>query len=239
MELWPAIDLRGGKCVRLLQGDYERETVFGDDPVALIQRFVSEGAEQVHVVDLDGAKEGSPVQLKTIEDMVRSCAVPIQIGGGIRSLDTVRAYIDVGVQRLVVGSVAIEQPELFESMFKTFPEKIVLGLDARDGCVATRGWIETSHLTSVEVAQKYAQAPLAAIVYTDIAKDGMMEGPNLISLREIVMAISLPIIASGGIAREADIEAVVESGAAGCIVGRALYEGAFTIAQARKAAREC
>lgn len=238
MELWPAIDIRGGKCVRLLQGDYERETVFGEDPVALVQQFISEGAEQIHIVDLDGAKEGRPVQLKTIERMVDSCAVPIQLGGGIRSLDTVRAYVDAGIQRLVVGSVAVEQPQLFESLVDSFPNKIVLGLDARNGRVATRGWVETSHLTSVALARKYAHAPLAAIVYTDIAKDGMMDGPNLISLREVIMAVDLPVVASGGIAREADIKAVVECGAAGCIVGRALYEGAFTIAQARKAAGE-
>lgn len=238
MELWPAIDLRGGRCVRLLQGDYDRETVFGDDPVAMVRRFIDGGARRLHIVDLDGAKAGGPVQADLIGRMVRAAGVPCQLGGGIRSLDTARAYAEAGVQRLVVGSVAIEQPDLLESLAVALPDRIVLGLDARDGFVATRGWLETSRLAAVDVARRHAELPLAAIVYTDIAKDGMMSGPNLAALAEMIAATPLPVVASGGISQAADIRAVAAIGAAGCIVGRALYDGAVTLAEASAAAAE-
>lgn len=238
MELWPAIDLRGGRCVRLLQGDYDRETVFGDDPVAMVRRFIDGGARRLHIVDLDGAKAGGPVQADLIGRMVRAAGVPCQLGGGIRSLDTARAYAEAGVQRLVVGSVAIEQPDLLESLAVALPDRIVLGLDARDGFVATRGWLETSRLAAVDVARRHAELPLAAIVYTDIAKDGMMSGPNLVALAEMIAATPLPVVASGGISQAADIRAVAAIGAAGCIVGRALYDGAVTLAEASAAAGE-
>lgn len=238
MELWPAIDLRGGKCVRLLQGDYDRETVFGDDPVAMVERFVVGGARRLHIVDLDGAKAGGPVQADLVGRMVRAAALPVQLGGGIRSVDTARAYAEAGVQRLVVGSVAVEQPDLLESLADALPGRIVLGLDARDGLVATRGWLETSRLAAVDVARRHARLPLAAIVYTDIAKDGMMAGPNLNALREMIDAVGLPVVASGGISKADDIQAVAACGAAGCIVGRALYDGAVTLAEAAAAAGE-
>ncbi|MFM8702414.1 MAG: HisA/HisF-related TIM barrel protein, partial [Planctomycetia bacterium] len=173
MELWPAIDLRGGKCVRLLQGDYDRETVFGDDPVAMVRRFVAQGAKRLHIVDLDGAKAGRPVQAELIGRMVAAAGVPCQLGGGIRSLETAQAYAAAGVARLVVGSVAIEQPKLLEELAAALPSRIVLGLDARDGRVAVRGWLETSPLTAVAVARRHEGLPLAGIVYTDIATDGM------------------------------------------------------------------
>jgi phosphoribosylformimino-5-aminoimidazole carboxamide ribotide isomerase len=238
MELWPAIDLRGGKCVRLMQGDYDRETVFGDDPVAMVERFIAGGARRLHVVDLDGAKAGGPVQAELIARMVRAAGVPVQLGGGIRSLETAQAYAEAGVQRLVVGSVAIEQPHLLETLANALPGRIVLGLDARDGLVATRGWLETSRLAAVDVARRHERLPLAAIVYTDIAKDGMLAGPNLPALREMIEAVGLPVVASGGIATADDIRAVAACGAAGCIVGRALYDGAVTLAEAAAAAGE-
>jgi phosphoribosylformimino-5-aminoimidazole carboxamide ribotide isomerase len=238
MELWPAIDLRGGKCVRLLQGDYDRETVFGDDPVAMVERFISGGARRLHVVDLDGAKAGGPVQADLIGRMVRAAGVPVQLGGGIRSLEIAQAYAEAGVQRLVVGSVAIERPDLLESLADALPGRIVLGLDARDGLVATRGWLETSRLAAVDVARRHERLPLAAIVYTDIAKDGMMAGPNLAALREMIDAVSVPVVASGGISTAEDIRAVAACGAAGCIVGRALYDGAVTLAEAAAASGE-
>jgi phosphoribosylformimino-5-aminoimidazole carboxamide ribotide isomerase len=238
MELWPAIDLRGGKCVRLMQGDYDRETVFGDDPVAMVERFVAGGARRLHVVDLDGAKAGGPVQAELIGRMVRAAGVPVQLGGGIRSLETAQAYAEAGVQRLVVGSVAIEQPDLLETLANALPGRIVLGLDARDGLVATRGWLETSRLAAVDVARQHERLPLAAIVYTDIAKDGMLAGPNLPALREMIEAVGLPVVASGGIATADDIRAAAACGAAGCIVGRALYDGAVTLAEAAAAAGE-
>lgn len=238
MELWPAIDLRGGKCVRLLQGDYDRETVFGDDPVAMVRRFVDQGAKRLHIVDLDGAKAGQPVQADLIARMVAAAGVPCQLGGGIRSLETARAYAAAGVARLVVGSVAIEQPSLLEELATALPGRIVLGLDARDGRVAVRGWLETSPLTAVAVAQRHEGLPLAGIVYTDIATDGMLAGPNLAALEEMIRAVKLPVVASGGIAKAEDLRQVAGIGAGGCIVGRALYDGGLSLAEAAAACGE-
>ncbi|MEI8070466.1 MAG: 1-(5-phosphoribosyl)-5-[(5-phosphoribosylamino)methylideneamino]imidazole-4-carboxamide isomerase [Planctomycetota bacterium] len=236
MELWPAIDLRDGKCVRLTQGDYARETIFGDDPLEMVRRFVGAGAQRLHIVDLDGAKAGSPVQAALVARMVQVAGVPCQLGGGIRSLQTAKAYADAGVQRLVVGSVAIEQPELLETLATALPGAIVLGLDARDGKVAVRGWLETSELTAIEVARRHEYLPLAAIVYTDISRDGMLSGPNFKALAEMIAAVELPVVASGGVANAADLRQVALSGATGCIVGRALYEGNLTLADAVAAA---
>ena len=236
MELWPAIDLRGGKCVRLLQGDYERETIFGEDPVAMARGFVTAGARRLHIVDLDGAKDGVPSQAELVGRMVAAAGVPCQLGGGIRSLETVGRYLAAGVDRVVVGSVAIESPELLTEMAAAFPGRNVLGLDARDGRVAVRGWLETSPLEALDVARRHAGLPLAAIVFTDIATDGMLSGPNLPALAAMVQAVPLPIVASGGIASAADIRHVAATGAAGCIVGRALYEGAVTLPAAVEAA---
>ena len=227
MDLWPAIDLRGGRCVRLLQGDYDRETVFADDPVEQVRRFVDQGARRLHVV-----------QAELIARMVRAAGVPCQLGGGIRSLDTARAYADAGVSRLVVGSVAIEQPELLAAMAAALPGRIVLGLDARDGRVAVRGWVDTSPLLALDVAKRSEHLPLAGVVYTDIATDGMLSGPNLVALGEMVAGVRLPIVASGGIAVADDLRRVAAIGAEGCIVGRALYDGGLTLAAALAACGE-
>jgi phosphoribosylformimino-5-aminoimidazole carboxamide ribotide isomerase len=238
MELWPAIDLRGGKCVRLLQGDYARETVFAEDPVEMAKAFVAGGARRLHLVDLDGAKEGRPVQAGLVARIVAAAGVPCQVGGGIRTVETARAYIDAGVNRLVVGSVAIEQPDLLDRLALSHPDRIVLGLDARDGKVAVRGWLETSPLTALDVARRHGHLRLAAIVYTDIAKDGMLAGPNLPALAEMIAAVRLPIVASGGISNADDLRQVARIGAAGCIVGRALYDGGLSLADAIDAAGE-
>lgn len=238
MELWPAIDLRDGRCVRLLQGDYAKETVFGDDPVAMARRFVAAGARRLHIVDLDGAKDGRPTQAPLVARMVSAAGVPCQLGGGVRTLEAARAYLDAGVARVVVGSVAIERPELLVELAETFPDRVVLGLDAREGRVAVRGWLETSGVTALDVARRHAALPLAAIVYTDIATDGMLSGPNLVALEEMARAVPLPVVASGGVATADDIRHVAATGCAGCIVGRALYEGKFTIPEALAAAGE-
>lgn len=238
MDLWPAIDLRGGRCVRLLQGDYDRETVFAEDPVEQVRRFVDQGARRLHVVDLDGAKAGSPLQADLVARMVRAAGVPCQLGGGIRSLDTARAYADAGVSRLVVGSVAIEQPDLLAAMAEALPGRMVLGLDARDGRVAVRGWVDTSPLLAVEVARRCEHLPLAGVVYTDIATDGMLAGPNLAALGEMVRSVRLPLVASGGIAVADDLRRVAGIGATGCIVGRALYDGGLSLAAALDACGE-
>jgi len=238
MQLWPAIDLRGGRCVRLLQGDYDRETVFGEDPVAQARRFVAAGARRLHLVDLDGAKSGEPVQAELIGRIVEAAGVPCQVGGGIRTLDTARRYAAAGVARMVVGSIAIERPELLEQLADALPHVIVLGLDARDGRVAIRGWQATSELLAVDVARRHDALPLAGIVYTDIATDGTLGGPNLQALGEMVGAVRLPVVASGGISGAADLERVAAIGAAGCIVGRALYDGGLTIEAAARACGE-
>ncbi len=238
MELWPAIDLRGGRCVRLLQGDYDRETVFAEDPVEQVKRFVDQGARRLHVVDLDGAKAGRPLQADLVARMVRAAGVPCQLGGGIRSLDTARAYADAGVSRLVVGSVAIEQPDLLAAMAEALPGSMVLGLDARDGRVAVRGWVDTSPLLAVDVARQSEHLPLAGVVYTDIATDGMLGGPNLAALGEMVRSVRLPVVASGGIAVADDLHRVAGIGATGCIVGRALYDGGLSLAAALAACGE-
>ena len=238
MDLWSAIDLRGGKCVRLLQGDYDRETVFGADPVAMAADFVAQGARRLHIVDLDGARAGVPVQAELVGRMVRAAGVPCQVGGGIRTRDTVAAYLDAGVQRVVLGSVAIEQPDMLRAVAGEFPGRVVLGLDAREGKVAVRGWLETSPLHAVDVARAHADVPLAGIVYTDIARDGMLAGPNLEALEAMIAATPLPVVASGGVATADDIRRVAGIGAAGCIVGKALYAGAVTLAAALAAAGE-
>ena len=238
MELWPAIDLRGGNCVRLVQGDYARETVFGADPPATVREFVAGGARRLHVVDLDGAKDGMPTQADLVGRMVAAAGVPVQLGGGVRSRETAAAYLGAGVARVVVGSLAIERPDLLAALAGEFPGRIALGLDARDGLVATRGWLETSTLRAVDVARRHAGLPLAAIVYTDIARDGMLSGPNLGALAEMIAATTLPVVASGGVSCAADVRRIAEAGFAGCIVGRALYDGKITLAEALHAAGE-
>jgi phosphoribosylformimino-5-aminoimidazole carboxamide ribotide isomerase len=212
--------------------------VFGDDPVAMVRRFVAQGAKRLHIVDLDGAKAGRPVQADLIGRMVAAAGVPCQLGGGIRSLETAQAYAEAGVARLVVGSVAIEQPALLEELATALPGRMVLGLDARDGRVAVRGWLETSPLTAVAVAQRHEGLPLAGIVYTDIATDGMLAGPNLAALEEMIRAVKLPVVASGGIATAEDLRQVTRIGADGCIVGRALYDGGLSLADAALACGE-
>ena len=238
MELWPAIDLRGGCCVRLQQGDYDRETVFGEDPVRTVKKFTSLGSRRLHIVDLEGAKDGEAIQADLIRQMVSAACVPCQVGGGIRSRQIIESYLEAGVSRLVIGSVAIEQPKLFAELANAFPDMLVLGLDAREGKLAARGWIETSTQQAVDVAVQSAELPLAAIVYTDIARDGMLQGPNLPALDAMVQASPHPVVASGGIADADDLRAVAATGASGCIVGRALYDGGLTLAAAIEASGE-
>jgi phosphoribosylformimino-5-aminoimidazole carboxamide ribotide isomerase len=238
MELWPAIDLRGGRCVRLLQGDYDRETVFGEDPVAMARGFAAAGARRLHIVDLDGAKAGAAVQADLVRRMAAAAGIPCQVGGGIRTAEAAEAYLDAGLARVILGSVAVEEPALLERLASGHPGRIVLGLDARDGRVATRGWIDTSPLLATDVARRHAGLPLAAIVVTDIATDGTLAGPNLAALEEMLAATTAPVIASGGIATLDDIRRVAALGCRGCIVGRALYDEAFTLPDAVAAAGE-
>jgi len=236
VEIWPAIDLRGGHCVRLQQGDYGRETVFSEDPAAMARHWVSLGAGCLHLVDLDGARDGRPANIACVEQIVRSVGVPCELGGGIRDEATIRHLLEIGLARLVVGTLAIEQPEWFRQMCRLFPGKLVLGIDAREGLVATRGWLETSRLEAVEVARQFQQEPLAAIVYTDIATDGMLAGPNLPAMQQMRAAVPVPVVASGGVTTAQDVARLAAVGMAGCIIGRALYEGTITLPEALAAA---
>jgi phosphoribosylformimino-5-aminoimidazole carboxamide ribotide isomerase len=237
MELWPAIDLRGGKCVRLVQGDYARETVFGNDPAAMARRWVAEGARQLHLVDLDGARDGHAVNHEAVAAIIRAVDVPCELGGGIRDEATVRDWLGLGLARLVVGTQAIKHPDWFRAMGRQYPGRLALGIDARDGRVATDGWRETSAVDAVDLAREFASEPLAAIIYTDIAKDGMMSGPNGPAMAAMAAAVPVPVVASGGVTTADDVRQLAHTGVAGCIIGRALYEGTLKLSEAFAAAQ--
>jgi phosphoribosylformimino-5-aminoimidazole carboxamide ribotide isomerase len=238
MQIWPAIDLRGGKCVRLRQGDYNQETVFGDDPAAMARTWIDQGGEYLHLVDLDGAKAGSVANLESIRAILQAVDVPCELGGGIRDEATIAGLLDLGLARLVIGTLAIKQPDWFRAMCRRFPNKLVLGIDARDGYVATEGWLETSRVFATDLANSFVREPLAAIVYTDIATDGMLCGPNVAALREMKDAVNVPIVASGGVSNAKDIAELAAIPMAGCIVGRALYDGTLTLRAALAAAKK-
>lgn len=238
MQVWPAIDLRGGKCVRLRQGDYARETVFGDDPAEMARRWVEAGADRLHLVDLDGARSGQAANRDAVAAILEAVEVPCQLGGGIRDEGAIAELLGLGLARLVIGTKALKEPDWFRAMARRFPDQLAVGIDAKDGMVATDGWLEVSAAPAVEFARQFAGEPLAAIIYTDIAKDGMMEGPNFDAMAEMQAAASSPVIASGGVTTASDVARLAGLGLAGCIVGRALYEGSLTLAAARSAANE-
>lgn len=238
MQIWPAIDLRGGKCVRLKQGDYRRETVFGDDPVAMARHWVALGAECLHLVDLDGAREGRPVNRASVKAVLDAVPVPCELGGGIRSDKAIREWLDLGLGRVIIGTLAVKQPDWFRAMSRKYPGRLVLGIDARDGLVATDGWLQTSPVPATQLARQFAAEPLAAIIYTDIAADGMMAGPNLEAMAQMRAAVELPVVASGGVAAKEDVARLAAIPMAGCIIGRALYEGTLALPEAIEAARQ-
>lgn len=234
MEIWPAIDLRGGKCVRLRQGDYDRETVFGEDPAEMALRWVAQGARRLHLVDLDAARDGRLGNLDAVRQIRGAVSVTIQLGGGVRSEETIRSLLDLRVDRLVVGTAAIERPEWFQAMARVFPGRLVLGLDARDGRLATDGWQRTSQEQAADFAARFQNEPIAGIVYTDISRDGMLSGPNVDAAAALQGTVKVPVIASGGISRLDDIRRLAEAGVGGCIIGRALYEGRVSLNDAMK-----
>jgi phosphoribosylformimino-5-aminoimidazole carboxamide ribotide isomerase len=228
MILFPAIDLKDGLCVRLMQGDPGRVTVYGRDPVTMAGRWVQEGAEWLHLVDLDGAFEQAPRNRTAIEAIVKSITIPVQVGGGIRTLETISDYLGMGVKRVILGTVALRRPELVEEACRLFPRRIALGIDARDGWVAVEGWQEATTTDVLSLVRRYAQLELAAIIYTDIHRDGMGSGVNVEATRRLLEATPIPVIASGGVAALADIQALaplLPLGLAGVIIGRALYNG--------------
>ena len=232
MQIWPAIDLLGGKCVRLQQGDYGRETVFSDDPLAMALKFQAAGARHLHLVDLDGARDGRPTNHEIVREIVKSVDMECELGGGIRNQDTIDKLFNTGLERLVLGTAALKDPVWLRQMTAAYPEKLVLGIDARDGFVATHGWLEVSDVRATQLASQFDDVPLAAIIYTDIALDGMLSGPNVPEMAKMQKQASVPVIASGGVTTVDDIRALAEAGLAGVIVGRALYQGTLDLTEA-------
>ncbi|MFP4193736.1 MAG: 1-(5-phosphoribosyl)-5-[(5-phosphoribosylamino)methylideneamino]imidazole-4-carboxamide isomerase [Desulfobacterales bacterium] len=236
MIVIPAIDIKGGRCVRLFQGEMDRETVFSDDPASMARRWAYEGAELIHVVDLDGAVEKRPRNLEAIERIVKQAApVPVQVGGGIRDIETMEKYLDSGVARVVIGSAAIYDPEMVKNACKRFPERIVVGIDARNGKVAIEGWTKTTEMEAAKLGKQFEDAGVAAINFTDIERDGMRTGPNIEAIREFARAVEIPVVASGGVSCLDDIGRLAElepDGVTGIITGRALYEGGLDLRSA-------
>ena len=238
MDVIPAIDLLEGRCVRLYQGDYARSQVYNDNPTEVARQWVEQGATRLHVVDLDGAKAGKPVNTKAIEAIVQAVPVPVQVGGGLRDRDGVAQMINIGVQQVILGTAAVEDHPLVEQLCEEFPGKIVVGIDARNGWVATHGWLETSEVAATELAQQMAELGVATIIYTDIHRDGTLIGPNLDALRELAGSISIPVIASGGVSSITDLLSLLALeplGVRSVIVGRALYTGDVSLKEAVQA----
>ncbi|MFO0943026.1 MAG: 1-(5-phosphoribosyl)-5-[(5-phosphoribosylamino)methylideneamino]imidazole-4-carboxamide isomerase [Pirellulales bacterium] len=236
MQIWPAIDLLGGKCVRLQQGDYNRETVFADDPSVMARLWKQHGTKYLHLVDLDGAKDGSQVNGQVIQRIVAETGLICQVGGGVRDEATIERLLGLGLSRIVVGTRALREPEWFAEMADKYPEQLVLGIDARDGMVATHGWLETSTTSAIDLAQRIAARTthVAAIVYTDIARDGMLAGPNFDQLQQMMQATSIPVVCSGGVTSMEDIERLLEMNCHAAIVGRAIYEGRLDLSSVLK-----
>jgi phosphoribosylformimino-5-aminoimidazole carboxamide ribotide isomerase len=231
--LYPAIDLRGGRCVRLRQGDYAQETVFGDDPAAIARRWVDQGATFLHLVDLDGAREGRPINGEAVRAIVRSAGVPCQLGGGIREDAHLDEVLSWGIARVILGSKALENPGWCEAKAYAHPGKIALGVDARDGMVAVHGWLKTSDVSARDLVTRAASWPLAAVIYTDISRDGMMQGANVESTAALSRAVPhLHVIASGGVTTLDDLKRLHAAGVPGAIIGRALYEGRIALRDA-------
>lgn len=238
MLVIPAIDLKDGRCVRLRQGDMRDETVYSEDPSGMALEWQRRGAQMLHVVDLNGAVDGQPGNLRQIETILHAVSIPVQIGGGIRTLNTIRHYLSAGATRIVLGTAALQDQSVVETACQEFPKRIVLGLDAKGGQVAVRGWTSLSETTAKDLLANLAGYAFAAVVYTDIGRDGMLEGPNLGSLQEILKSSPFPVIASGGITKVEDIQAIkaLGPGIAGAIVGKALYDGKLDFTAALAAA---
>lgn len=236
-ELLPAIDLLGGRCVRLTQGRYDEATVYGDDPGAVAAGFCAHPLRRLHVVDLDGAKAGRPVNREAVARIVAAAKdVPVQLGGGLRTLANVEETLALGVSRVILGTVALRDPALVREAAARFPGRVAVGIDARDGRVAAEGWLEASEVRVVELARRFEDAGVAALIHTDIARDGMLQGPNLEASAELARAVSIPVIVSGGVTSLDDVRRAAALPVAGAIVGRALYTGALDLARALEVA---
>lgn len=245
MIVIPAIDLKEGRCVRLEQGLMDKDTVFNDNPAAQAKAWQEQGAELLHIVDLDGAFAGEPKNRSAIESIIKEITIPTQLGGGIRDLATIETYLSLGISRVIIGTAAQRNPELVTEACAAFPGRIVVGIDAKDGMVAVQGWAEITGVTAVDLARRFEGMGVSAIIYTDISRDGMLQGPNIAATRTLAEAVAIPVIASGGVSSLADIEqlmAVESSGVTGVITGKAVYTGAIRLAEAialTKAGRTC
>ncbi len=229
--LYPAIDLRGGQCVRLYQGDYNQEVVYGN-PVEIAQKWQGEGASWLHLVDLDGAKAGKPVQMDVIRQIIEAVDIPVQLGGGIRTIQTIEEYLKLGVRRLIIGTAALENQDLLKEALKINPEAIAVGIDARNGYVATRGWLDTSEMQAIELGKRLTNIGVNTFIFTDIAKDGTLSGPNVDATKEFAINTKAKVIASGGVSSNEDINRLKEleaDGVVGAVVGKALYTGNITL----------
>ncbi len=240
MILYPAIDLKDGNAVRLLRGEMDKATVFNEDPAAQARAFVEAGCEWLHLVDLNGAFAGEPVNAAPVEAILRECNVPAQLGGGIRDMATIEAWIEKGLARVILGTVAVENPDLVRDAAKAFPGKVAVGIDARNGMVATKGWAEETKVQVTDLARSFEDAGVAAIIYTDINRDGAMQGPNIEATADLAKAVDIPVIASGGVSSISDLIALRDCGADlnGAISGRALYDGAIDLKEALTTLRE-
>lgn len=240
ITIYPAIDMRGGNCVRLLQGDYDKETVYGDSPFDMAKVFAADGAEWIHMVDLDGAKDGKRVNDRFVIEAAKQLSVSIQIGGGIRSEEDIVHYLENGISRVIIGSIAVSKPDFAIEMIKKYGTKIAVGIDAKNGFVATHGWLDTSEVKAVELGKRFADAGAETFIFTDIATDGTLSGPNISAVCELAEVTGKKVIASGGVSSLADLnalKAVELQGVSGAIVGKALYEKRFTLKEALKEVR--
>ncbi|MEK4223449.1 1-(5-phosphoribosyl)-5-[(5-phosphoribosylamino)methylideneamino]imidazole-4-carboxamide isomerase [Bacillus sp. FSL W8-0116] len=233
--IYPAIDMRGGKCVRLLQGDYDKETVYGDSPFEMAKKFVDQGAAWIHMVDLDGAKDGMRINDRYVLEAAQKLPAKVQVGGGIRSEQDVIHYLENGVDRVIIGSMAVSNPDLVLELVRTYGSKIAVGLDAKDGYVAVNGWLETSQIKAVELGKRLAEGGVETFIFTDIATDGMLSGPNIEAAVELAKATGKQVIASGGVRSLSDLQALKayeNEGVSGAIVGKAIYTGQFSLQEA-------
>jgi len=233
--IYPAIDMRGGKCVRLLQGDYDKETVYGDSPFEMAKKFVDQGAAWIHMVDLDGAKDGMRINDRYVLEAAQKLPAKVQVGGGIRSERDVIHYLENGVDRVIIGSMAVSNPDLVLELIRTYGSKIAVGLDAKDGYVAVHGWLETSQIKAVELGKRLAEGGVETFIFTDIATDGMLSGPNIEAAVELAKATGKQVIASGGVRSLSDLQALKayeNEGVSGAIVGKAIYTGQFSLQEA-------
>jgi len=236
MRIIPAVDIKEGRCVRLVQGKIDQETVYSNDPLSMANHWDEEGAQTIHVIDLDGAFQGSPINAEIVKNIIYSSSVDIQVGGGIRTLETIETYVKAGAYRVILGTVAQQEPEFVEEASRRFPGKIIVGIDAQDGLVAVKGWVEVSQQKATDLAQKMKGYGIAGFIFTDISRDGMLQGPNLESIKTFAEAAQLPVIASGGVSRLEDITnlAKLESyGVEGMIIGKAFYDKTLSFKEAR------